>query len=145
MEASMAALVIDWMPSSIVGRVDGVRVVRQVMLAATAMLALFALLAAVGCSASSALVGEWHVDGAGQKMITFANDGTFTSTCLGASAGGFKVGADGKAIAFTCQGKAQTLQYAVNGSTMTLSGKLSDGTPVQWALTRSASAVRPVK
>lgn len=120
----------------------GARRVEPILLAAALLLL---VIAAEGCSASSALVGEWHVSGASQKMVEFTNDGKFDSTCLGMPAGTFRVTDDGKAIEFKGTGKTVTLTYSMAGGRMDLAGSLSDGTHVQWAMTRAASGVRPVK
>ena len=78
-------------------------------------------------------------------MVEFSSDGRFDSTCLGIPAGTFKVTDDGKAIEFSGKGKRETLTFSVAGSSMNLGGSLTDGTPVHWAMTRAAGAVRPVK
>lgn len=106
---------------------------------------LLMVIVSAGCSAGSALVGEWHVDGAGQKIVQFSNDGRFESTCLGLRQGTFEVTDGGKAVEFKGEGKSETLALSVAGSTLNLSGSLADGTHVQWAMSRAASSVRPVK
>ena len=111
----------------------------------TVAIMLVLLFGSAGCSATGALVGEWHVDGAAQKMVQFSNDGRFESTCLGMPAGVFRVTGDGRAIELTGQGTSETLAYSVAGGKMSLSGTLADGSRVRWTLTRAASRLPSVR